>query len=86
MTSTGVFLSFRIHSWDDTIDVCRNSSEKEQEEVTKWMNKNIYKDKIAFKIESIGEEIKFLDTIVNVVKDHKADDEDQFLLIPLYRL
>ena len=67
---------------DDTINVCRNSSEKEQEEVTKWMNKNIYKDKIAFKTESIGEETKFLDTNVNIIKDHKADDEDRFLLIP----
>ena len=46
------------------------------------MNKNIYKDKIVFKTESIGEEIKFSDTIVNVVKDYKADDEDRSLLIP----
>ena len=67
---------------DDTIDICRNSSEKEQEEVTKWMNENIYKDKIVFKTESIGEEITFLDIKVNVVKDNKVDDEDRFLLVP----
>ena len=66
---------------DDTIDVCHNSSEKEQEEVTKWMNENIYKDKIVFKTESIGEEINSLDT-KTVDKDHKAGDEDRFLLIP----
>ena len=46
------------------------------------MNENIYKDKIVFKTESIGEEITFLDIKVNVVKDHKADDEDRFLLVP----
>ena len=45
------------------------------------MNENIYKDKIVFKTESIGEEITFLDTKVNVIKDHKADDEDRFLLV-----
>ena len=46
------------------------------------MNENIYRDKTVFKTESIGDEIKFLDTKANVVKDHKADDEDRFLLIP----
>ena len=46
------------------------------------MNENIYKDKIVFKTESIGEEITVLDIKVNVVKDHKVDDEDRFLLVP----
>ena len=46
------------------------------------MNENIYKDKTVFKTKSIGEEIKCLDTKENVVKHHKADDEDRFLLIP----
>ena len=45
------------------------------------MNNNIYKDKIVFKIESIGDEIKFLDTKVSAMKDHQSKEEDQYLLI-----
>ena len=60
-------------------DVCCNSSEKELEEVTKWMNENIFKDKIVLEKESVREEIKFIDLKVNVIEDHTADDED---LIP----
>ena len=33
---------------DDTFDVCINSNEAEQEEVTTWMDENIYKGKIKF--------------------------------------
>ena len=56
-------------------DVCCNSIEKELEEVTKWMNENIFKNKIVLETESIGEETTFIDMKVNVVKDHTADDE-----------
>ena len=45
------------------------------------MNNNIYTDKIIFKIESIGDEIKFLDTKVSVVKDHQSEGEDQYFFI-----
>ena len=38
--------------------------------------------RIVFKTDSIGEEIKLLDTKVNVIKDHEADNEDRLLLIP----
>ena len=46
------------------------------------MNENIEKNKIKFSIECIGEEVKFLDTKVNVVNITKEDEEKQFLLVP----
>ena len=46
------------------------------------MNENIEKDKIKFSIECIGEEVKFLDTKVNVVNISKESEEKQFLLVP----
>ena len=42
---------------DDTIDVCKNTTDNEQQEITGWMNSNVYQDKIQFNIESIGEEV-----------------------------
>ena len=33
-------------------------------------------------IESIGDEIKFIDTKVSVMKDHQSEREDQYLLMP----
>ena len=47
---------------DDTLDICVNSSEEEQKELTNWMNDNICKDRIKFKIEEMGPDVKFLDT------------------------
>ena len=32
-------------------DVCKNSTDNEQQEITGWMNGNIYQDKIKFNIE-----------------------------------
>ena len=66
---------------DDTIDVCKNTTEKEQQEITGWMNSNIYQNKIKFNIESIGEEIIFLDTKVKVVEVQK-EGEQRFILAP----
>ena len=60
---------------NDTIDVCRNSSQEEQECITDRMNKE-------FGIECIGEEVKFLDTEVNVVNISKEGEEKQFQLVP----
>ena len=67
---------------DDTIDVCRKSSREEQECITDWMNENIEKDKIKFSVDCMGEEVKFLDTKVNVVNISKEGEEKQFLLVP----
>ena len=66
---------------DDTIDVCKNTTEKEQQEITGWMNSNIYQNKIKFNIESIGEEVIFLDTKVKVVEVQK-EGEQRFILAP----
>ena len=60
---------------DNTIDVCKNSSQEEQECITDWMNENTEKDKIKFSIECIGEEVKFLNTKVNVVNISKEGEE-----------
>ena len=65
----------------DTIDVCRNSSREEQECITDWMNENIEKDRTKFSIECIGEEVRFLDTKVNVVNISKEGEEKHFLLV-----
>lgn len=67
---------------DDTIDICKDSNQEEQEEITDWMNQNISKDKIKFNIESIGEQVTFLDTKVNVVEVGDETVEKRFLLIP----
>ena len=67
---------------DDPIDIVRNSSEKEQKQITEWMNNNIYLNKIIFKIESIGQEVNFLDTKVQLMKDERLDGDNQFFLIP----
>ena len=66
---------------DGTIDVCKNTAEKEQQEITGWMNSNIYQNKIKFNIESIGEEVIFLDTKVKVVAVQK-EGEQRFILAP----
>ena len=46
------------------------------------MNNNIYPNKIVFKIESIGQEVDFLDTKVQLMKDETLDGNNQFFLIP----
>ena len=66
---------------DDTIDVYKNTTDKEQQEITGWMNSNIYQDKIKFNIESFGEEVTFLDTKVKVVEVQK-EGEQRFILVP----
>ena len=67
---------------DYPIDIVRNSSEKEQKQITEWMNNNIYLNKIIFKIESTGQEVNFLDTKVQLMKDERLDGDNQFFLIP----
>ena len=67
---------------DDTTDIVCNSSEQEQKQITEWMNNNICPNKIVFKIESIGQEVNFLDTKVQLMKDEKLDGDNQFFLIP----
>ena len=47
---------------DNTLDICVNSSEEEQKELTNWMNNNICKDRIKFIIEEMGRNVKFHDT------------------------
>ena len=38
---------------DDTLNICVSSSEEKQKELTNWMNDNICKDRIKFKIEEM---------------------------------
>ena len=66
---------------DDTINFCKKTTDKEQQEITGLMNSNIYQDKIKFNIESIGEEVIFLDTKVKVVEVQK-EGEQRFMLAP----
>ena len=67
---------------DDTLDICVNSSEEEQKEVTNWMNDNICKDRIKFKIEEMGPDVKFLDTQLRMIKDERHADEDKYIIAP----
>ena len=46
------------------------------------LDENIEENKIKFSIECIGEEVKFLDTEVDVVNISKEGEEKQFLLVP----
>ena len=39
---------------DDTIDVCKNTTEKEQQEITGWMDSNIYQNKINLTLNQSG--------------------------------
>ena len=45
------------------------------------MNENICKDKIKFKVESIGGEVTFLDTQINVMKDERNEEQDSYILV-----
>ena len=67
---------------DDTIDICKNSSKQEQNKITDWMNENICKDKIKFKVESMGNEVTFLDTQINAMKDERNEEHDSYILVP----
>ena len=67
---------------DDTIDICKNSSKQEQNKITDWMNENICKYKIKFKVESMGDEVTFIDTQINVMKDERNEEQDSYILVP----
>ena len=67
---------------DDTLDICINSSDEEQKELTNWMNDNICKDRIKFKIEEMGPDVKFLDTRLRMIKDERYVDEDKYIIAP----
>ena len=55
---------------DDTLDVCLLSSIEEQQEVTIWMNNNIYKNKITFTAKYDDKCTQFLDTEINPIQVH----------------
>ena len=46
------------------------------------MNENICKDKITFKVESMGGEVTFLDTQINVMKDERNEEQESYILVP----
>ena len=58
---------------DDTVDICKNSSKQEQNKIADWMNENICKDKIKFKVESMGDD---------VMKDERNEEQDSYILVP----
>ena len=67
----------------DTFDVCINSNEAEQEEVTKWMDENIYKGKIKFEMKCNTKELEFLDTKVTLRPGKEnGDEESRVYLVP----
>ena len=68
---------------DDTFDVCINSNEAEQEEVTTWMDENIYKGKIKFEMKCNTKELEFLDTKVTLRPGKEnGDEESRVYLVP----
>ena len=67
---------------DDTLDISVNSSEEEQKELTNWMNDNICKDQIKFKIQKIGLSVKFLNARLRMIKDERYADEDKYIIAP----
>ena len=44
------------------------------------MNDNICKDRIKFKIEEMGPDVKFLDTRLRMIKDERYVDEDKYII------
>ena len=60
-----------------------NSNEAEQEEVTTWMDENIYKGKIKFEMKCNTKELKFLDTKVTLRPGKEnGDEESRVYLVP----
>ena len=52
---------------DDTADVNTNSTIEQQKIITDWLNENVYKGKIKFKLDCDPKTIPFLDIIVNLI-------------------
>ena len=46
------------------------------------MNDNICKDRIKFKIEEMGPDVKFLDTRLRMIKDERYVDEGKYIIAP----
>ena len=46
------------------------------------MNDNICKDRIKFRIEEMGPDVKFLDTRLRMIKDERYVDEDKYIIAP----
>ena len=46
------------------------------------MNDNICKNRIKFKIEEMGPDVKFLDTQLRMIKDERYVDEDKYIIAP----
>ena len=67
---------------DITIDICKNSSKQEQNKIIAWLNENICKDKIIFKVDSMGDEVTFLDTQINVMQDERNEEQESYILVP----
>ena len=52
---------------DDTFDVSTNTSIEEQHLINEWLNNNVYKGKIKFKLDCDPKSIPFLDVRVNLI-------------------
>ena len=52
---------------DDTINISSNTSIDQQHEINEWLNDNIYKGKIRFKMDCDPSTIPFLDVRVNFI-------------------
>ena len=73
----------RIIIYDDTFDICINSNEAEQEEVTTWMDETIYKGKIKFEMKCNTKELEFLDAKVTLRPGKEnGDEESRVYLVP----
>ena len=46
------------------------------------MKDNICKDRIKFKIEEMGLDVKFLDTQLRMIKDERYINEDKYIIAP----
>ena len=46
------------------------------------MNDNICEDRIKFKIEEMGSDVKFLDTRLRMIKDERYVDQNKYIIAP----
>ena len=70
----------RFH--DDTLDICTNSTKEEQNQVTTWMDQNIYEGKIKFEMKCDDKELEFLDTKITLATGKDESNPDKVYLIP----
>ena len=67
---------------DDTLDICTNSTKEEQNQVTTWMDQNIYEGKIKFEMKCDDKELEFLDTKITLATGKDESNPDKVYLIP----